>query len=357
MKTVNFGGFFYFIRSNILYLINFKIQMININEFLSKKLADNNLISDEEHKEIVNYRKQGIFSLHNELLSFLYISILLFTSGIGVLIYKNIDSIGHIAILITIFSVMLLCFYFSFKNAKGWNKNEVLFDNPLYDYSVLLGSILATIFIGYLQFQYAIFGSDYKFVSLISAIFCFCIAYYFDNKSVLSIALTALTTFIGITLTPKTLLVNEIYNNISLTYSGIVLGIIIVLWKTFSEQKNIKTHFSFILLTFALHLIGISFISGLLSNTWYIFILFLPAFAYYFYNSSKILKATSLFIFCILYTYIGFNIILFKLIESIDFPDFLSLFFVVIPFYFIGSIIMFFKLVINFNKEKNDSLQ
>ncbi len=335
--------------------INF--YMNKINHYLSQILAEKALISEEEQKEINNYRKKEIFSLHNELLSFLYLSILLFTSGIGVLIYKNIDSIGHIAILITIFSVMLVCFYFSFKNAKGWNKNEVVFDNPLYDYSVLLGSILITIFLGYLQFQYTVFGANYSFVSLITALICFGIAYYFDNKSVLSIALTALTTFIGITLTPKTLLNNEIYNNMNLTYSGVVLGIIIVLWKTFSEQKNIKNHFSFVILTFALHLIGISLISGLLSYTWYIFILFLPAFAYYFYNSSKTLKATSLFIFCILYTYIGFNIILFKLIESINFPDFLSFFFIVIPFYFIGSIIMFFKLVINFNKEKNDSLQ
>lgn len=331
--------------------------MININKFLSKKLVEKNLISEDEHQEIVNYRKQGIFSLHNELLSFLYISILLFTSGIGILIYKNIDTIGHLAILASNFIIMIICFYFSLKKVKPWNKKEVLFDNPLYDYIVLLGSILATIFIGYLQFQYSIFGTDYKFVSLISAFFCFGFAYYFDNKTVLSIALTALTTFIGITLTPKTLLANEIYNNLYLTFSGLALGIVILLWNKYSEQQNLKKHFEFVFTTYALHLIGICIISGLLTNSWFVFVPFLTGFSYYFHLLSKKQMATSIFIFCLVYSYIAFNIILFKIVDHINFPEFLSLFFILIPFYFIGSIMMFFKLVIAFNKEKNDSLQ
>jgi hypothetical protein len=351
-KTAFLGGFIVL----ILYLINFT-YMIKIDEILSKKLAERNLISEEEHKEIITYRNKEIFSLHNELLSFLYLSILLFTSGIGILVYKNIDSIGHLAILGLNFVLMLICFYFGFKKSKGWDKNEILFDNPLFDYVVLLGSILATIFIGYLQFQYALFGSDYKIVSLISAVFCFIIAYYFDNKTVLSIALTALTAFVGITLTPKTLFENEIYNNLYLTFSGVILGVVIVFWNTFCEQQNLKKHFGFVFTTFALHLTGVSIISGLLSNLWFVFALLLVGFAYYFYTLSKKLMAISIFVFCLVYGYIGFNIMIFRIFENVDFSDILSLFFIVIPFYFIGSIVMFFRLVINFNKEKNDRLQ
>lgn len=331
--------------------------MINYNEYYSKKLAEKELISNEEYQEILNYREKKIFSLHNELLSFLYVSILLFTSGIGILIYTNIDSIGHIAILAINFIIMLLCFYFSFKKVKPWNNNEVLFENPFYDYVVLLGSILATIFIGYLQFQYSVFGNDFKFVSLISAIVCFAVAYYFDNKTVLSIALTATTAFIGITLTPNTLLENEIYNNLQLTFSGLVLGIVFLLWNVYCQKQNLKKHFEFVITTFALHLIGICIISGLLSYSWYLFIPFSIGLAYYFYQLSKKQMATSIFVFCIIYSYIAFNCILFRIFENINFPEFLNIFFIFIPFYFIGSIMMFFKLVIAFNKEKNDSLQ
>ena len=50
--------------------INF--YMNKINHYLSQILAEKALISEEEQKEINNYRKKEIFSLHNELLSFLY---------------------------------------------------------------------------------------------------------------------------------------------------------------------------------------------------------------------------------------------------------------------------------------------
>jgi hypothetical protein len=331
--------------------------MNKLNTYLSNKLAEKSLISNAELEEINSYRNKEIFSLHNELLSFIYISILLFTSGIGILIYNNIDSIGHIAILSLNLMLMVVCFYFSVKKTKSWSKQEVLFENPIYDYIVLLGSILVTIFIGYLQFQYNFFGTTFGLSALITAFLSFGIAYFFDNKSVLSIALTALTTSIGITLTPKTLLENDIYNNIYLTYSGLALGICIILWNIYCEKQNLKKHFNFVFLTFALHLSGISIISGLLSKTWYVFIVFLVGFGYYFYHISKKIKATSLFVFALIYTYVGINILLFKLFENIDFPEFLSVFFMVIPFYFIGSIVLFFKLVIEFNKEKNDSLQ
>ena len=53
--------------------INF--YMNKINHYLSQILAEKALISEEEQKEINNYRQQEIFSLHNALLSFLYLSI------------------------------------------------------------------------------------------------------------------------------------------------------------------------------------------------------------------------------------------------------------------------------------------
>jgi hypothetical protein len=40
----------------------------------------------------------------------MYASVLLFTSGIGILIYKNIDSIGHVAILALLLLVTVFCF-------------------------------------------------------------------------------------------------------------------------------------------------------------------------------------------------------------------------------------------------------
>ena len=89
--------------------------MTQLEEQATQQLFEKTFITEEQHNQIKEYRSLGIFSLHAELKVFLYISVLLFTSGIGILIYKNIDTIGHIAILTLLLIAIGVCFYFCFK--------------------------------------------------------------------------------------------------------------------------------------------------------------------------------------------------------------------------------------------------
>ena len=319
------------------------------NEFTEKLLAKE-LLTDSQMNSIKEYDALGIFSLHNELRFLLYLAVLLFTSGVGIIIYKNIDSIGHIAILSLLFLLTGVGFYFCFKKAKGFQKDEVLFDSPVYDYIVLLCTILSCIFIGYLQVQYKVFG--YGLSSLACSLVGFFCAYYFDNRSALSIAITGLAAFIGITVTPKSLLENEIYSNPSLSYYGLALGVLIIIWTEYSNKISLKKHFQLVFLTFAQHLIGICCIAGMLENYWPIFAILLTATVYYFYKTSYEISSTFLFVFTLLYGYIGFNILIFKFIEFIDLYEFSGIFIILTPMYFIGSIFGFIKLIQHFNKEK-----
>lgn len=320
----------------------------------TKALFEKNLITEHQYQEISAYRNLNIFSLNAELKFFLYLSVLLFTSGIGVLIYKNLDSIGHIAILSLLLIVIVVCFYFCFKNSKGFQKSETVFENPVLEYLVLAANILTCIFIGYLQFQYKPFGTHYGLATLIPTIVSFFCAYYFDNKSVLAIAITGLAAYIGLSVTPKDLLNNDFYSNETLSYSAIILGGLLILWTIYSSKIALKTHFNLIYLTFALHIISIAAISNLVSDDngiWFIFAMILGGCSYYFYKASHEYQAMSLYVFMIIYAYIGINIFLVRIFEHINLSDFWSLLILILPVYFIGSIIIFIKLIKNFNKE------
>ncbi len=339
--------------------------MVNFNENAVKDLLDRNLISQQQSQEIIGYRTLNIFSLHNELRFLLYLSVVLFTGGIGILIYKNIDTIGHTVILGLILFLTGVCFYLSHKKSNGYSNCEVLFDNPLYDYLVLLGTILSCTFLGYLQFQYKVFGNSFGIASLVGSVIAFAVAYYFDNKSSLSIAITGLATYIGISITPQTLVENEVYSNPTLAYSGLILGIVLVLWTIYCTKTNLKTHFNLVFLTFALHLCSICIIAGLLTkfgyqerSYWYIFVPILIGSVYYFNKISYQISAVSIFLFNVIYGYVGFNIILGILISYIDnFSDgFITLLFL-FPVYLIISIIFFIKGIKKFNKTNNDSIQ
>ncbi len=322
----------------------------------TKSLRNKDLITENQYQEIAAYRNLNIFSLNAELKFFLYLSVLLFTSGIGILIYKNIDTIGHIAILSILLIVIGVCFYYCFKNSKGFQKTETTFENPVIEYLVLAANILTCIFIGYLQFQYKPFGTHYDLATLIPTLVSFICAYYFDNKSVLTIAITGLAAYIGLSVTPQDLLHNDFYSNPNLSYSAIILGGLLILYTIYGSRINLKIHFNLIYLTFALHLISIASISNMTNDysydgIWVLFGLVLAASSYYFYKVSHEIKAMSLYVFMIVYAYIGLNIFFFRFLDLIDFSDIWELFVLILPIYFIGSIVLFIKLIKNFHKE------
>lgn len=328
--------------------------MGKFEENATNRLFGKNLIDKEQMDQIAAYRDLNIFSVHTELKLFLYLSVLLFTSGIGILIYENIDSIGHIAILSLLLVVTVICFYFSFKNAPPFQKQQTGFGNPIFDYLILAAILLSCIFIGYLQFQYTAFGTHYGLATLIPTVLGLFCAYYFDNKSILSIAITGLAAYIGLSVSPQALLNNEFYETESLSYSAIGLGVLLVVWSVYSTKIDLKKHFNLVFLTFALHLISISCINNLFEPYWGIFIILLAGSSYYFYTVSYQIKSVSIFVFAVLYAYFGLNFLLFKILSLIDISNLLEPFFFIVPIYFIGSIILFIRLIKKFNKNTTD---
>lgn len=328
--------------------------MTNFEEQATQTLFDKNHISEEQFEAIKPYRAMNLFSVHNELKFLLYLSMLLFTSGIGILIYQNIDTIGHTVLLGLLLIVTLICFYFCFKNHEGFKKVEVPFPNPLYDFLVITAVLLSCSFVGYLQFQYEAFGTHYGLATLIPTVISLFCGYYFDNKSVLSIGITGMAAYLGLSVDPKHYFDNEMFNNTTLSYIGLGFGLALLLWALYANKINFKKHFSLVYLMFSIHLIGIACIVNLCEDFWFPFGFILGITSYYFYNLSFQFKSVSLFIFTILYGYFGANIFLVRVLDSLHVTDFFSIFFFITPFYFIFSILGFIKLIKNFKKNTSD---
>ncbi|PKB18216.1 DUF2157 domain-containing protein [Flavobacterium sp. 5] len=328
--------------------------MTNFEDEATQTLFDTNHITKEQLEAVRDYRSLNLFSVHNELKFLLYLSMLMFTSGIGILIYQNIDAIGHTVLLGLLLIITIMCFYFCFKNHEGFKKGEAPFTNPLYDYLVLTSVILSCTFVGYLQFQYQTFGTHYGLATLVPTLISLFCAYYFDNKSVLSIGITGIAAYLGLSVDPKHYFENEMFNNRTLSYIGLAFGLTLLLWALYAGKINLKKHFNLVYLTFSLHLVGIACMVNLCDDYWFPFGLVLGVAAYYFYNLSFQIRSISLFIFTVIYGYIGINIFLVRTLIFIHFDDFFSVFIFTTPFYFILSILGFIKLIKHFNKNTTD---
>jgi hypothetical protein len=317
---------------------------------IAEKLCKEGALSEASCQKIGSAYSSPLFSIGIELRSVLYIGILLLSSGLGVLVYKNIDSIGHIAVLSFIALVSAGCFAYSYSKRLPYTNQKIVSPNTLADYILLLGCLTFATFMGYLQYQYSAFGPHNEIAFLIPAIIFFAVAYYFDHLGVLSMAITALAGFIGITITPLQLLSSNDFSSGRIIFSGIGLGAALVGTAFYLNKRKIKSHFTFTYLSFSMHLLFISILAGLfIDDIWLIFILPLALFSFLVVKYAYAEESFYFLLFAVLYTYIGVSTVFFKLMLLMDHQgDSLIL---LVPMYFIATSVYMIVFLRKANKQ------
>jgi len=323
---------------------------------LFTKLAQENLINERELKK-VELQKDEPVSVHWDLRTLLYLGIVLVTTSIGILIYKNIDTIGHEVMLIIIAATCVVCFSYCLKNSKGYSNKKVESPNIWFDYVLLLGCLLLLTFVGYIQFQYNVFGNRWGLAAFIPMVILFITAYYFDHLGVLSLAITNLATWIGISVTPLRILKENDFNDPHIIYAGLVLGVILVVVSFVIQYRNIKAHFAFTYKNFGAHILFVSLLALMFyfENIYLLCFVLLTGVSVLFFRNS--LKENSFYflVVTLLYGYVGLSYVIIELLSMSGF-DMGPVYLVII--YFILSGIGLIRLFIYYNKifKKNAGL-
>jgi hypothetical protein len=289
-------------------------------EKISSELHSQGIISDESFQKIKQKEENPTFSFYWELRTILYIGVLMFSTGLGILVYQNIDTIGHQAILTFIALACGGCFYYCFKQGKPFAPKKIVHESPFFDYVLLLGALLFLTFEGYIQYQYQVFGTNYNLAAILPTFFFAFLAYRFDHVGILSMAITGFAAWLGISITPLSLFETFDYASERLIYTGEFLGITLGSIGWFLTQKEIKSHFFFTYLNFATHLLFVATLSGLfLANEysfvfWFLWLALLVGASFF---HAKKEKSFYFLLIAILYGYIGLTYGVFKLMESL----------------------------------------
>ncbi|NIG57397.1 DUF2157 domain-containing protein [Chitinophaga sp. Cy-1792] len=305
-----------------------------MNIKLFERLHQEGLISDTSFEK-VKTADQAPVSVHWEIRTFLYLGVLLLSTGLGVLVYDNINTIGHQSILIILAIITAVCFGYCFRYAPrfSWQKTES--PGIFYDYTLLLGCILFSTFIGYLQYQYNTFGNRLGLATFIPLLVLVFSAYRFDHIGVLSMAIITLAAWLNISVgwlgAPSArgfeTGMKSMYDHVFLTT---ILGVSMLLLGFVSKWKNIKPHFAFTYYHFGIHLFGIGCIAGMFSLNDYMLLWFLilTAGSVVLYKLTSRLRSGYLLAITILYFYIGFCTTTTYLFEKVsnDFVGFLMLY-------------------------------
>ncbi len=331
-----------------------------MNIYFFTQLHKEGFISNETLTNIKRSEETRPVSLHRELKSLMYIGVSLLTAGLGIIVYKNLDSISHLAIVVFIAIAALLCFAYCIKKSPQFSFQKAPSAGLLPDYILLLGCLLLLILLAYLQFQYQVFGNRWGMATFIPMILLFISAYYFDHLGVLSMAIVNLAAWAGITVTPVRLLRDNDFSSSQIIFTGFALGILLIAMGFLSVKQNIKAHFQFTYKNFRTHILFISSLAAVIHfQNWYAVWFFVFA-GVTFFQFRNAVKERSFYFLVIttLYFYAGISYVIMRMLFSSPTVESLEPLLYVAFLYFITSGVGLAVFLIRYNKilKNHDSL-
>ncbi|OMP74804.1 MULTISPECIES: DUF2157 domain-containing protein [unclassified Chitinophaga] len=328
------------------------------------KLEQDGLISPGSMSNIHAATGKKLFSLHWELKTILYLGVLLLSGGLGVLVYKNIDTIGHQVVLLAIALACAGCFYYCFRRKLPFSWGKVPAPNPFFDYILLLGCLLFITFITYLQGAYGVFKFHYGTATFIPLTVLFFSAYYFDHLGVLSLAITNLAAWLGVNVSPLTFMEGTMYIDTRLIITGLILGAALLLMDYFTHYLRKKPHFGFTYRNFGMHLMLLACVTAMFKShfnyyneenaSYLIWFLLQVGISFYIYREALKHQSFYFLLMMALYGYVGLSYVVVRLLILTESEG--GIYAGIL--YFIASAIGLIIFLINANKKiKHDSLQ
>ena len=195
-------------------------------------------ISPEQHARLVALSCGEPFSLFLELNVLLYAGVLAFVAGLGWTVTTWSQQLGDVVVLIILSTILAACFWYCFSRAPAWSAAETPAPSPVFDYVLYLGSLVWCVELAYLENRFHVLSGQWDLYLLATAVFFFFLAYRFDNRFVLSLALSSLAGWFGLTISHWPSHQDETYREYAVLYSLLVGGGGAIL-----QRRGLKPHF------------------------------------------------------------------------------------------------------------------
>jgi len=157
-------------------------------------------ISTEQQAHLASLSRGEPFSLSLELNLLLYAGVLAFIAGLGWTISTWSQQLGDVLILTIISIILAASFWYCFSRASAWSAAETAAPTPIFDYVLYLGCLVWCVELAYLEKRFHLLSGQWDLYLLATALLFFFLAYRFDNRFVLSLALSSLAGWFGLTI-------------------------------------------------------------------------------------------------------------------------------------------------------------
>ncbi|MGB8011053.1 MAG: DUF2157 domain-containing protein [Terriglobales bacterium] len=189
-------------------------------------------ISPEQHAHLAGLARGEPFSLFLELNVLLYAGVLAFVGGLGWTVSTWSQQIGDVLVLTVLSAILAASFWYCFSRAPAWSPAETpasspivpspIVPSPIFDYVLYLGSLVWSLELAYIENRFHVLSGKWDLYLLTTACLFFFLAYRFDNRFVLSLALSSLAGWFGLTISHWSSNEDAVYRQYALLYCLLV---------------------------------------------------------------------------------------------------------------------------------------
>ena len=221
-------------------------------------------ISPEQHARLAGLARGEPFSVFLELNVLLYAGVLAFVAGLGWTVSTWSKQIGDVLVLTILSTLLAACSWYCFSRAPAWSFAETPAPSPFFDYVLYLGSLVWCVELGYLENRFHVLSGQWDFYLLATAGLFVFLAYRFDNRFVLSLSLSSLAGWFGLTISHWPSHQDATYRQYALLYC-LLVGV----GGTILQRCGLKPHFFATYLNIVANMLFWAVLSGVFEGQGY----------------------------------------------------------------------------------------
>ncbi|MEP7116399.1 MAG: DUF2157 domain-containing protein [Acidobacteriota bacterium] len=195
------------------------------------------LIAGSQHDTLAALVRRERVSVYAELSALLYLGVLSFAGGLAWTFRANVAHLGDTAILSALLLIAAGAISYCFAHGQPFAPVKVEAPNLAFDYVLYLGCLVLALAAGHLEYRFSVVRAWHHHLLLLSGLFGG-LAYRFDNRFVLSLALSSLAGWAGLGLATWNVASTDALRVTALLYAVLTAGLGFRLYR-----RAIKPHF------------------------------------------------------------------------------------------------------------------
>jgi hypothetical protein len=196
------------------------------------------VITDIQYHTLAALVRRERFPVFLELNASLYTGVLAFAAGLAWTFQTYSATLGDSFILATFTLLFAGCLYYCFVRGPQYSNGPVKSPSLPFDYVLYLGCLILSAELAYVEYRFSLFqGAWNNYLLFTTAVFAL-LAYRFDNRFVLSLALASFAGWFGLRISALDFLPAD-----SLRISALIYGAMVAVAGTVLFRAGIKPHF------------------------------------------------------------------------------------------------------------------